>query len=170
MLSQFTDEGSGKTTLKEFIDIPGVYPAGRLDYDSEGLILLTDDTQFQNRISDPKYKEEKTYLAQVEGEISENALLALQNGVIIKGKLTLPAKARRVEEPSWLWERSTPIRFRKDIPTSWVEIKISQGMNRQVRKMTASVGFPSLRLIRTNIGRYSLEGLAVGEYKEFSRS
>ena len=164
VLSQFTTDGN-KTTLKEFIDVPNVYPCGRLDYDSEGLMLLTDDAKFQHRVSHPKHKMEKTYLAQVDNDITQEAIGKLKNGVDIKGGRTLPAKVRKVEEPTWLWERSKPVRFRKEIPTSWVEIKITQGMNRQVRKMCAAVGFPCLRLIRTQIGDYKLDDLGVGEYQ-----
>lgn len=164
VLSQFTTDGD-KITLKAFIDVKDVYPCGRLDYDSEGLMLLTDDAAFQHRVSHPKFKMEKTYLAQVDGDISQEAIVKLQKGVEIKGGKTLPAKVQKVEESDWLWERSKPVRFRKEIPTSWVEIKISQGMNRQVRKMCAAVGFPCLRLIRTQIGEYKLDGLEVGEWR-----
>ncbi len=170
VLSQFTNEGqSEKRTLKDFVDIPDVYPAGRLDFDSEGLMLLTDDKKFQHEISDPKFKLEKTYLAQVEGEIDELALEKLRRGVFIKGGKTKPAQIQKMEAPEWLWERSKPVRFRKNIPTSWVELKITQGMNRQVRKMTAAVGFPTLRLIRTAIGPYELEGIDVGAFAEVSK-
>ncbi len=170
VLSQFTNEGqSEKSTLKDFVDVSGVYPAGRLDFDSEGLLLLTDDKAFQHKISHPKFKLEKTYLAQVDGDIDEHSMEKLRRGVFIKGGKTLPAEVRKVDEPDWLWERSKPIRYRKNIPTSWVEIKISQGMNRQVRKMTAAVGFPTLRLIRTAIGGYELDGIGVGEFKEVKK-
>lgn len=165
VLSQFTTDGN-KTTLKEFIDVPNVYPCGRLDYDSEGLMLLTDDAKFQHEVSHPKHKMEKTYLAQVDGLITTEAVEKLILGVEIKGGKTLPAKVERVEEPDWLWERSKPIRFRKEIPTSWVEIKITQGMNRQVRKMCAKVEFPCLRLIRVQIGDYKLGNLGVGNFNQ----
>lgn len=168
VLSQFTTDGN-KTTLKEYIDIPEVYPCGRLDFDSEGLMLLTDDAKFQHQISHPKHKMEKTYLAQVDGEIDDQAIAQLKKGVDIKGGRTLPALVRKVEEPNWLWERSKPVRFRREIPTSWIEIKITQGMNRQVRKMCAAVGFPCLRLIRTQIGDYKLENLGVGEFISISK-
>lgn len=168
VLSQFTTDGD-KKTLKEFIDIPYIYPCGRLDYDSEGLMLLTDDAKFQHQVSHPKHKMEKTYLAQVDGDINSEAIEKLKIGVDIKGEKTLPAKVRKAEKPSWLWERSKPVRFRKEIPTSWVEIKITQGMNRQVRKMCAAVGFPCLRLIRTQIGDYKLDNLEIGEFKSTSK-
>lgn len=168
VLSQFTTDGN-KTTLKEYIDIPNVYPCGRLDYDSEGLMLLTDDAKFQHQVSHPKHKMEKTYLAQVDGEITTEAVDKLKQGVEIKGGTTLPAKAIKVDEPKWLWERSKPVRYRKEIPTSWVEIKITQGMNRQVRKMCAAVGFPCLRLIRTQIGGYKLGDLEVGKWRKIER-
>lgn len=164
VLSQFTTDGD-KVTLKAFIDVKDVYPCGRLDYDSEGLMLLTDDADFQHYISHPKFKMEKTYLAQVDGNISQEAIAALKKGVQIKEGKTLPAEVQKVDEPDWLWERSKPVRYRKEIPTSWVELKITQGMNRQVRKMCAKVGFPCLRLIRTQIGDYTLEDLGVGEYR-----
>ena len=162
VLTQFTDE-NGRATLKDFVKTPDIYPVGRLDFDSEGLVLLTSDKQLQHRLSDPKFKVEKTYWAQVEGIPDEAALEKLRRGVIIKNVKTAPAKARLLETEPPIWERSKPIRFRANIPTSWVEIKISQGMNRQVRKMTAAVGFPTLRLIREAIGPLKLEKLQPGE-------
>ena len=167
VLSQFTTD-SNKTTLKEFIPISGVYPCGRLDFDSEGLMLLTDDAAFQHKISHPKHKLEKTYIVQVDGDISNKAIEKLKKGVEIKGGKTLPAKVKKISEPIWLWERSKPVRYRKEIPTSWIEIKITQGMNRQVRKMCAKVEFPCLRLIRTHIGKYALKELKVGEFQKIS--
>ncbi|MFC5272066.1 pseudouridine synthase [Adhaeribacter terreus] len=162
VLTQFTDE-NGRATLKDFVKTPDIYPVGRLDYDSEGLVLLTSDKQLQHRLSDPKFKVEKTYWAQVEGIPDEAALEKLRRGVIIKNVKTAPAKARLLEIEPPIWERSKPIRFRANIPTSWVEIKISQGMNRQVRKMTAAVGYPTLRLIREAIGPLKIEKLQPGE-------
>jgi 23S rRNA pseudouridine2457 synthase len=163
VLTQYTDENE-RRTLKDFVPIPNVYPVGRLDYDSEGLVLLTDDKQLQHRLSDPKFKVEKTYWVQVEGVPTHEALDQLEHGVLLQGKKTSPAKARLLEEVN-LWERSKPIRFRANIPTTWVEIKISQGMNRQVRKMTAAVGFPTLRLVRVAIGPLQLGSLQPGEFR-----
>ncbi|WP_299702249.1 pseudouridine synthase [uncultured Pontibacter sp.] len=167
VLTQFTDE-TGRATLKDFVPVPEIYPVGRLDYDSEGLVLLTDDKALQHRLSDPKFKIEKTYWVQMDGIPTEEALEELQRGVMIKNVKTAPAKARLLEEEPQVWERSKPIRFRKEIPTSWVEIKISQGMNRQVRRMTAAVGYPTLRLIRPAIGPLSLDELQPGEYRELT--
>lgn len=158
----------GKTphpTLKDFIPIPKVYAAGRLDTDSEGLLILTDDGALQHRLSHPKHKAVKTYWVQVEGAPTEADLMPLINGVKIADYTTKPAKARIITAPENLWERNPPIRARKHIPTTWLEIKISEGKNRQVRKMTAKVGFPTLRLIRATIGTYSIEGIPPGEYK-----
>lgn len=167
VLSQFTDRGtagSTRQTLSHFIDVRDVYPAGRLDLDSEGLMLLTDDGQLQARIADPKYKMPKSYLAQVEGEITEAALAQLRTGIMLKDGLTRPAEALRIADPQ-LWPRTPPIRVRKNVPDCWVKITISEGRNRQVRRMTAAVGHPTLRLIRWSIGSWTLEGLASGEWQ-----
>ena len=165
VLSQFTPEGRWRG-LKEFIDLPGVYVAGRLDADREGLVLLTDDGRQQAQIADPRFKMEKTYLVQVEGVPSEAALQTLRLGVLLKDGLTRPARARVAEPPTALWERTPPIRVRMNKPTSWLELVIREGRNRQVRRMTAAVGLPTLRLIRTAIGPYSLNELASGAWQE----
>lgn len=164
VLSQFSAEGD-KTTLADYIDIPGVYAAGRLDYDSEGLMILTDDGKLQARIADPRYKLEKTYLAQVEGIPGAVALESMAAGVDLNDGLSRPAKARLVDEPDWLWPRQPPIRERREIPTRWIELGLREGRNRQVRRMTAAVGHPTLRLVRTRIGDWSLSGLQPGEYR-----
>ncbi|MDH5613041.1 MAG: rRNA large subunit pseudouridine synthase E [Gammaproteobacteria bacterium] len=164
VLCQFTDE-EGRATLADYISEKNVYAAGRLDRDSEGLLILTDDGLLQNKITDPKHKLEKTYVAQVEGEITQEAIMQLQKGVKLKDGITRLAKGKIIEEPEWLWPRNPPIRKRKNIPTSWIELKISEGKNRQVRRMTASVGFPTLRLIRKSVGKWRLGDLPPGEFR-----
>ncbi|GKT14588.1 pseudouridine synthase [Acidovorax sp. SUPP2522] len=164
VLSQFTPEGRWRG-LQDFIDLPGVYVAGRLDADSEGLLLLTSDGALQARIADPRFKMEKTYWVQVEGTPDEAALAALRDGVQLNDGPTRPARARRMEPPLAVWERDPPIRVRQRIPTAWIELAIKEGRNRQVRRMTAAVGLPTLRLIRAAIGPYSLDGLAPGTWQ-----
>jgi 23S rRNA pseudouridine2457 synthase len=161
VLSQFGAEGRWQG-LKTYIDLPGVYVAGRLDADSEGLLLLTSDGKLQARIADPRFKMEKTYWVQVEGVPSEAALAALRQGVLLNDGMTLPAKARLLQQPPPVWDRVPPIRVRQAIPTAWIELVIKEGRNRQVRRMTAAVGHPTLRLIRAAIGPYTLDGLAPG--------
>ena len=165
VLSQFTPEGRWRG-LKDFIDLPGVYVAGRLDADSEGLLLLTNDGPLQARISDPRFKMEKTYWVQVEGEPNEAALAALRAGVQLNDGPTRPARARLLVPPPVVWQREPPIRVRAAIPTAWIELVISEGRNRQVRRMTAAVGLPTLRLIRAAIGPHTLDGLAPGSWRE----
>jgi 23S rRNA pseudouridine2457 synthase len=165
VLSQFTPEGRWRG-LKDHIDLPGVYVAGRLDADSEGLLLLTDDGVLQARIADPRFKMEKTYWVQVEGVVDDKALNALRRGVTLNDGPTLPARARAIPEPDNLWPRNPPVRERKSIPTAWLELVIREGRNRQVRRMTAAVGLPTLRLIRAAIGPYHLAGLAPGTWQE----
>ena len=165
VLSQFTPEGRWRG-LKDFIDIAGVYVSGRLDADSEGLLLLTNDGQLQARISDPRFKLEKTYWVQVEGVPDEAALETLRRGVTLNDGLTRPARARAMPPPPALWERDPPIRIRQSTPTSWLELVIAEGRNRQVRRMTAAVGLPTLRLIRAAIGSYTLDGLAPGQSQQ----
>jgi 23S rRNA pseudouridine2457 synthase len=164
VLSQFTGQPA-HATLADWIKLPGVYAAGRLDADSEGLLLLTDDGALQHRIADPRHKAPKTYLSQVEGVPDEAALAALRAGLDLGDFITRPCQARQVEEPSWLWPRVPPIRERKAIPTAWLEIVLEEGKNRQVRRMTARVGLPTLRLIRVAIGPWTLEGLAPGQWR-----
>lgn len=162
VLCQFTD-AQGRRTLAEFVHAPDVYAAGRLDRDSEGLLLLTDDGRLAHRLTDPQHKQPKIYLAQVEGVIDTRALDALRRGVVLNDGPTRPALAEAVDAPKWLWPRDPPVRFRQHIPTSWLSLTLSEGRNRQVRRMTAAVGFPTLRLVRARIGDYSLDGLAPGE-------
>lgn len=165
VICQFSPHEKHKT-LKDYIALPGVYAAGRLDTDSEGLLILTDDGRLQHRISHPRYKEFKTYWVQVEGEPDEQALAALRRGVDLGDFITQPAEVRCMDEPAGLWARTPPIRERKAIPTSWLELKISEGKNRQVRRMTASVGLPTLRLIRYAVGQHTLDGIAPGVWKQ----
>jgi len=162
VLCQFSGEDKN---LSRYIDIKNIYPAGRLDKDSEGLVILTDDGKLQHQISHPKFDKEKTYIVQVDGQISTEAIDQLCRGVTLKDGLTKPAKAVIIDEPSWIWDRTPPIRTRKDIPTSWIELKITEGKNRQVRRMTAHVGFPTLRLIRTQIGVWKLNDISLGKYE-----
>jgi len=164
VLCQFRDR-EGRATLADFIDVPDVYPAGRLDYDSEGLLLLTDDGRLQARISQPRSKIRKTYWAQVEGQPTEQQLEQLLRGVKLKDGMARAVSARAMNAPAALWERDPPIRYRASIPDSWIEIALTEGRNRQVRRMTAAVGLPTLRLIRASIGPWSLDGLAPGEWK-----
>ena len=163
VLPQFTDP-SARSVLADYIDLKGVYPAGRLDRDSEGLMLLTDDGRQQARIADPKHKMAKLYWVQVEGIPDAAALARLAKGVELKDGMTRPAKARRIDEPAVLWPRMPPIRVRKTVPDCWIELTIREGRNRQVRRMTAAVGHPTLRLIRYGIGEWTLDGLASGEW------
>jgi 23S rRNA pseudouridine2457 synthase len=165
VLSQFTDEGSGHPTLADYIAVPGVYPAGRLDRDSEGLLLLTDDGGLQARIADPRYKLAKTYWVQVEGEPDAAAIAALRDGVRLKDGVTRPATAERIDPPA-LWPRDPPVRFRKSVPDCWIALTIREGRNRQVRRMTAAVGHPTLRLVRWRIGDWTLDGLAPGASRD----
>ena len=166
VLSQFTDRGAptARTTLSAFIDLPGVYPAGRLDRDSEGLLLLTDDGKLQARIADPKFKLPKTYLVQVEGEPDDGALSQLRAGVRLKDGLTRPAAVERIDDPA-LWPRDPPIRYRASVPDCWLKLVIREGRNRQVRRMTAAVGHPTLRLVRWSIGDWSVADVPPGEWR-----
>ena len=161
VLCQFTGEGS---TLADYIDVPKVYPAGRLDKDSEGLLLLTDDGELQAQISSPKFKRPKTYLALVERDPDANALERLRHGVALKDGVTRPARARRIDPPGWLWPRDPPVRHRKNVEDIWLELILREGRNRQVRRMTAAVGHPTLRLVRTAIGNWSLDRLEPGAW------
>ncbi|MDR1424088.1 MAG: rRNA large subunit pseudouridine synthase E [Azoarcus sp.] len=165
VLCQFTD-AHGRATLKDHIPVPGVYAAGRLDTDSEGLLLLTDDGALQHRIANPRYKLPKRYLAQIEGVPEGDALQRLRAGVDLGDFVTRPCEARAVPEPAWLWPRDPPVRFRKSVPTAWLEIVLREGKNRQVRRMTAKAGLPTLRLIRVAIGDWQLDGLAPGQWRE----
>lgn len=168
VLSQFTDRGTGgsttRRTLSDFIDLPGVYPAGRLDLDSEGLLLLTDDGQLQARIADPKFKMPKTYVVQVEGDVTDSATAALRCGVRLKDGATLPAEVERIADPE-LWPRDPPIRVRKTVPDSWIKLTIREGRNRQVRRMTAAVGHPTLRLVRWAIGAWTIADVPPGTWQ-----
>ena len=168
VLPQFTASG-GRRCLKDLVNAPDVYPAGRLDYDSEGLMVLTDFGPWQARISQPGGPLAKTYLVQVEGTVGEEALDRLRRGVVLNDGLALPAPARVVPEPGWLWPRDPPIRERKSIPTAWIELELREGRNRQVRRMTAAVGHPTLRLIRTSVGPWTVAGLGPGEWQEVPR-
>ncbi len=161
VLSQFTDR-DGRATLADYVSLPGVYACGRLDFDSEGLLLLTDDGGLQAAVSDPAGKIVKTYAAQVEGEPSADALAALEAGVTLRDGPAAAAFARRIDAPEWLWPRDPPIRFRRRVADAWLEIGLTEGRNRQVRRMTAAVGLPTLRLVRTAIGPFAVEGLAPG--------
>ena len=167
VLCQFTDRGtaSARPTLSDFIDLPGVYPAGRLDLDSEGLLLLTDDGRLQARIADPRFKMPKSYLAQVEGEVAEASLELLRLGIRLKDGLTLPAEAEPIDDPA-VWPRDPPIRVRKTVPDCWIKLTIREGRNRQVRRMTAAMGHPTLRLVRWSIGEWTVEGIQPGEWRE----
>ena len=167
VLSQFTDakSPSPRPTLSAFITVPGIYPAGRLDRDSEGLLLLTDDGSLQARIADPRFKAPKRYLVQVEGEPDEAALARLRAGVDLNDGRTLPAEAERIAEPA-LWPRDPPVRFRRSVPDCWIAFTLREGRNRQVRRMTAAVGHPTLRLVRWAIGEWTLEGLPPGEWRD----
>ena len=164
VLCQFRDP-DGRPTLAEYVRYKDVYAAGRLDHDSEGLLLLTDDGALAHKLTDPKHKQPKTYLVQVDGQITDEAVAALRRGVTLNDGPTLPAGAEHAAEPEWLWPRDPPVRFRKLIPTSWLRITLREGRNRQVRRMTASVGFPTLRLIRERIGPYALDGLEPGHVR-----
>ncbi|WP_299784113.1 pseudouridine synthase [uncultured Marivita sp.] len=168
VLSQFTDkgtEGTARRTLSEFIDVPGVYPAGRLDRDSEGLMVLTDNGKLQAKISNPKFRSPKTYLAQVEGTPTEDQLELLQAGVTLKDGPTRPAQVDQIDPPD-LWPRDPPVRYRKTVPDAWLRLTITEGRNRQVRRMTAHVGLPCLRLVRWSVGEWTLDGIAPGDWRD----
>lgn len=165
VICQFSRDGD-RPTLADFVDVPGVYPAGRLDTDSEGLVLLTDDGGLQHRLSHPKFGKEKGYWVLVERIPDEAALDRLRVGVTIKGRRTKPARVDRLDEAPELWPRDPPVRYRKSVPDCWLDLRIREGMNRQVRRMTAAVGHPTLRLVRYRIGAYGLDGLAPGQWQE----
>jgi 23S rRNA pseudouridine2457 synthase len=169
VLSQFTNGGT-RRTLADYVPLPGVYPAGRLDFDSEGLLLLTDDGRLQARISQPRSKIVKSYLAQVEGSPDTKKLILLESGVKLKDGPARALSARTIEAPEWLWPRDPPIRYRKNVPETWLEIHLAEGRNRQVRRMTAGVGLPTLRLIRYSVGPWTVEGLAPGAMRSISES
>ncbi len=164
VLSQFSRH-ENKVTLADYVELPDIYPAGRLDFDSEGLLVLTDDGRLQARITHPSSKLPKTYLVQVEGLPGDEAIAGLQQGVVIGGRRTRPAGARLIQEPDWLWSREPPIRYRKTVPTTWMELVLREGQNRQVRRMTAAVGHPALRLVRQSVGPWTLAGLQPGEWR-----
>jgi 23S rRNA pseudouridine2457 synthase len=169
VLCQFTDR-EGRATLADYVDVPQVYPAGRLDRDSEGLLLLTDDGALAHRLTDPRHKQPKTYLVQVEGVPTQTALEALRRGVTLKDGPTRPAQVELLAKaPGWLWPRHPPVRFRKTVPTSWLQIILREGRNRQVRRMTAAVGLPTLRLVRVRIGEHELGDLAPGQWRRLKR-
>ncbi len=165
VMTQFSPV-EGRQTLKDYIAIPGIYPAGRLDADSEGLLLLTDDGRLQHQLSDPRHKQPKIYWAQVEGDPTDEALSPLRRSMDLGDFHTQPCRASLMDEPAGLWPRTPPIRYRKEIPTRWLQIELREGKNRQVRRMTAKAGFPTLRLIRWAIGPWTLEGLQPGEWRE----
>ena len=167
VLTQFTD-AQGRPTLADYIDLPGVYPAGRLDRDSEGLLVLTDDGRLQHRLTHPRHRLAKTYWVQVEGEPDADALRRLRQGVMLKDGRTRPARVARMEEPPGLWPRDPPIRYRRHIPVCWLALTLREGRNRQVRRMTAAVGHPTLRLIRYRIGDWTLDGLPPGRWRAVS--
>lgn len=167
-VSQFTPKG-GHPGLKELVPVPDVYPVGRLDHDSEGLLLLTDDGGLAHRLTDPRFEHPRTYWAQVERVPDERALAGLREGVVIEGQRTRPAEARLLEGEPALWDRDPPIRFRKNVPTAWVELVLREGRNRQVRRMTAAVGFPTLRLVRVAVGVVRVDGIALGTWREVTR-
>ncbi|MBD2499177.1 rRNA large subunit pseudouridine synthase E [Anabaena azotica] len=168
VLSQFTQESPKHITLKEYINVPDVYPVGRLDWDSEGLLLLTNNGRLQHRLSDPRFGHERTYWVQVERIPDEEAIHKLQTGVTIQDYRTKPAKVRLLSEQPNVSDRDPPIRFRKNVPTAWLEMTLTEGKNRQVRRMTAAVGFPTLRLIRVSIGHLRLDGLSLGEWRNLT--
>lgn len=169
VLTRFASD-DGRLTLSNFVSAPGCHPAGRLDYDSEGLLLLTDNGGLQAQLSNPRWKVPKTYYVQVENPPDEAALMALRHGVKLNDGVTLPAEVQLIAEPAWLWPRTPSIRFRKNIPTAWLQLSIREGRNRQVRRMTAAIGHPTLRLIRRSVGPWTLEGLEPGKWREATMS